>query len=169
MAEPTVASENPKYHRESRRQGRGRKVSDNQAQAVAKFLRVPPRKARFVIDEVRGLYVQEALAFLNFIPNRAADHIGKVVTSAASNGVNNHNLRLTNLKIVEARVDEGPRMKRMQPRAQGRAYAILKRTCHITITVEEVPRAAKPRKLGARAAAARAARVTTATATENND
>ncbi len=163
MAEENVAVAKPKYHRESRKQDRGRKVASNQAHAVAKFLRVPPRKARFVMDEVRGQYVQEALAFLSYIPNRAADFISKVVTSAASNGVNNHGLRIENLKIVEARADEGPRMKRVQPRAQGRAYAILKRTSHITIIVEDVPRVRKPRKTGTRAAAARAARASQVT------
>ncbi|MCX6380656.1 MAG: 50S ribosomal protein L22 [Armatimonadetes bacterium] len=168
MAEQIVAEAKPKFHRESRKQGRGRKVPSNQAHAVAKFLRVPPRKARLVMDEVRGQYVQEALAFLSYIPNRAAGYISKVVTSAASNGVNNHSLRLENLKIVEARADEGPRMKRVQPRAQGRAYAILKRTSHITIIVEDVPRPPTVRKVGTRAAAARAARATQLTTATND-
>ena len=112
------------------------------------------------------LYVMEALAFLNFVPNRAADFIGKVVTSAAANAINNHGLQRDNLKIVEARVDEGPRIKRMQPRAQGRAYSILKRTSHITVIVEDAgPRPRKPRKAtGSRANAARAARANTAPA-----
>jgi large subunit ribosomal protein L22 len=166
MADQNLAVEASKEHRENRKKNIGRKVESNQALAVAKFLRVPPRKARFVLDEVRGKYVLEALAFLRYIPNRAGGFIGKVVFSAASNAVNNHGLRQENLRIVEARADEGPRIKRMQPRAQGRAYSILKRTSHITIIVEDAgPRARKPRKAsGTRAAAARAAREA-----QNND
>lgn len=143
--------ERPRQHRENRKKNIGRKVADNQAQAVAKFLRVPPRKARLVLDAVRGKYASEALAFLRFIPNRAAQYISKVLTSAVANAANNHGLNPENLKLIEARVDEGPRMKRVQPRAQGRAYRILKRMCHITVIVEEVePRPRKPRKLATR-------------------
>lgn len=143
--------ERPRQHRENRKKNIGRKVADNQAQAVAKFLRVPPRKARLVLDAVRGKYASEALAFLRFIPNRAAQYISKVLTSAVANAANNHGLNPENLKLIEARVDEGPRMKRVQPRAQGRAYRILKRMCHITVTVEEVePRPRKPKKLATR-------------------
>ena len=154
--------ERTKEHRENRKKNRGRKVDDNQALAVAKFLRVPPRKARLVIDEVRGKYALDALAFLRYVPNRAAGYISKVLTSAVANAANNHGLDANRLKVVEARVDEGPRMKRVQPRAQGRAYAILKRTSHITVIVEEgEPKPRKPRKpVGARAEAARAARRT---------
>ena len=154
----------PKSHRENRKKllSATRKVQDNQAHAVAKFVRVPPRKARLVMDEVRGLYAIDALAFLRFIPNRAAGYISKVLASAVANAANNHGLNPENLKLVEARVDEGPRMKRVQPRAQGRAYRILKRMSHIMVIVEEVePKPRKPRKpatTGRRAQAARAAR-----------
>jgi large subunit ribosomal protein L22 len=152
MSNQTIASdadvlERPRQHRENRKKNIGRKVADNQAQAVAKFIRVPPRKARLVMDAVRGKYAQEALAFLRFIPNRAAQYISKVLTSAVANAANNHGLNPENLKLVECRVDEGPRMKRVQPRAQGRAYRILKRMSHITVIVEEVePRPRKPKK-----------------------
>ena len=164
MANDTVADVEirPKEHRENRKKNRGRKVGDEQAQATAKFISCPPRKARLVIDEVRGKYAIDALAFLRFIPNRAAVYISKVLASAVANAANNHGLDPNNLKVVEARVDEGPRMKRVQPRAQGRAYRILKRMCHIMIIVEEVePKPVKPRKPKAapsRAAAARLAR-----------
>lgn len=162
MANDTVAEtlERPRSHRENRKKNLGRKVDDNQAMAVAKFIRVQPRKARLVIDEVRGRYAIDALAFLRFIPNRAAGYISKVLSSAVANAANNHNLNPQNLKLVEARVDEGPRMKRVQPRAQGRAYRILKRTSHITVIVQEVePKPVKPRKpTGSRAQAARAAK-----------
>lgn len=151
--------ERPKQHRENRKKNRGRKVEDNQAQAVAKFIRVPPRKARLVMDAVRGRYCTEALAFLGFIPNRAAGYISKVLTSAVANAANNHGLNPDHLRLIEARVDEGPRMKRVQPRAQGRAYRILKRTSHITVIVEEVgPRPVKPRKPVATRSRAQAAR-----------
>ncbi|MCW3100793.1 MAG: ribosomal protein, partial [Chthonomonadaceae bacterium] len=146
MAQDTVAEtlERPREHRENRKKNRGRKVEANQAQAIAKFIRVPPRKARLVIDAVRGRYAQDALAFLRFVPNRAAGYISKVLASAVANAANNHELDPNRLKLIEARVDEGPRMKRVQPRAQGRAYRILKRMSHITITVQEVE--AKPKK-----------------------
>jgi large subunit ribosomal protein L22 len=151
-----------KKHRESRKQelSQTRKVEMNQARAVAKFVRVPPRKARLVMDEIRGKYALEALAFLRFIPNRAAGYISKVLASAVANAENNHELDPQRLKLVEARVDEGPRMKRMQPRAQGRAFRILKRMSHLTVVVQEVePKPRKPRKpAGTRAQAARAAR-----------
>src|SRR5947199_2363072 len=168
MANETVADvlERPRSHRENRKKNRGRKVDDNQAQAIAKFIRVQPRKARLVMDEIRGRYAEEALNFLRFIPNRAAGYISKVLTSAVANAANNHGLVAQNLKLIEARVDEGPRMKRVQPRAQGRAYRILKRMAHITITVQEVePKPRKPKKVVvSRAQAARAAKRPTAAA-----
>jgi large subunit ribosomal protein L22 len=162
MANDTVTGvlERPKGHRENRKKNRGRKVEKNQASAIAKFVRVPPRKARLVMDEVRGRYASEALAFLRFIPNRAAGYISKVLASAVANAANNHGLDPDRLKLVEARVDEGPRIKRVHPRAQGRAYRILKRMSHISVIVQEVePKPRKPRKATrTRAAAARAAR-----------
>jgi large subunit ribosomal protein L22 len=162
MANETAAEtlERPRSHRENRKKNRGRKVEDNQALAIAKFIRVQPRKVRLVMDEVRGRYAIDALAFLRFIPNRAAGYISKVLSSAVANAANNHGLNAQNLKLIEARVDEGPRMKRVQPRAQGRAYRILKRTSHITVIVQEVePKPLKPRKpTGSRAQAARAAK-----------
>lgn len=163
MANDTVAEvlQRPKEHRENRKKNRGRKVADNQANAIAKFVRVPPRKARLVLDEVRGRYALEALAFLRYIPNRAAGYISKVLESAVANAANNHGLNPERLKLVEARVDEGPRMKRVQPRAQGRAYRILKRMSHISVIVQEVePKPRKPKKPAtrSRAQAAREAR-----------
>lgn len=161
MANENATLERPKEHRENRKKNIGRKVEPNQAQCVAKFVHVPPRKARLVIDAVRGKYAIDALAFLRFIPNRAAGYISKALASAVANAANNHGLNPDNLKLVEARVDEGPRMKRMQPRAQGRAYRILKRMSHITVVVQEVePKPRKPKKTAtrSRAQAAREAR-----------
>lgn len=143
------------------------RFKDNQAGATAKFLRVPPRKARLVIDAVRGKYVADALAILKFVPNNAARAIEKVITSAVANAENSRPvpegaakalapLIPENLKLVRAQVDEGPRIKRVQPRAQGRAYRILKRMCHISVIVEECAPKPKPirRQTGRRSVAA---------------
>ncbi|CEK15589.1 LSU ribosomal protein L22P [Chthonomonas calidirosea] len=179
MAEDKEADilERPKTHRENRKKNRPRRVAKNQAMAVAKFVRVPPRKARLVIDEIRGLYAQDALAFLKFVPNRAAGFIYRVLDSAVANAVNNHSLDAERLKVVSARVDEGPRIKRIHPRAQGRVYRILHRTSHITIVVEEsepkprrVRRATRSRAEAARAArAAKAAEATPISAPETTE
>lgn len=116
-----------------------------ETRAVAKFIRITPRKCRRVVDLVRGKYVDEALAILQFLPQRAAKQVAKVVKSAAANAENNAGLDREDLKISTAMVDEGPTWKRIKPRAMGRAYRILKRTSHITIVVAEGPaRAAKP-------------------------
>jgi large subunit ribosomal protein L22 len=108
-----------------------------EAQATARYVRMAPRKVRFVLDTVRGKYAADALDILKFTPNHAAAEISKVLKSAMANAGNNHGLDLTNLKIARCFVDVGPTMKRVQPRAQGRAYRILKRTSHITIVVAE--------------------------------
>ena len=108
-----------------------------EAKAVARFVRVTPRKARFVIDAVRGKNVHDALAILKFTPNNAARVVEKLLKSAVANAENNHHMNADLLKISRAHVDHGPTMKRIQPRAMGRAYAIMKRSSHITIAVEE--------------------------------
>lgn len=149
------------------------KFKPNQAGATAKYLRIPPRKARFVMDAVRGKYVSEALALLKFVPNFAAEAISDVIVSATANAENSrpHDadtgrqmdpLIADNLRVIRCFVDEGPRLKRVQPRAQGRAYRILKRTCHITIIVEEVepkPRGARVQRPSRRTATAEVAPV----------
>ncbi len=120
-----------------------------EAQATARYVRMGPRKVRFVLDTVRGKYAADALDILKFTPNHAAAEISKVLRSAMANAGNNHGLDLTNLKIARCYVDVGPTMKRVQPRAQGRAYRILKRSSHITIVVTEgTP---KPIKTGKKA------------------
>ena len=117
-----------------------------ESQATARFVRMAPRKVRLVLDSVRGKYAQEALDQLKFTPNHAAAEIAKVVTSACANAVNNFEMNPDYLKIVRCYVDVGPTMKRVKPRAQGRAYRILKRTSHITVVVAEGE--APPRKTG---------------------
>ncbi|MCX6362323.1 MAG: 50S ribosomal protein L22 [Armatimonadetes bacterium] len=141
------------------------RFGQNQCGATAKFVRVPPRKARLVMDAVRGKYATEALALLKFVPNEAAREIENVLKSAVANGENGRPLDAEsgrqlpplvteNLRLVDVRVDEGPRIKRMQPRAHGRAYSILKRMCHISVILEEV--APKPKPVRAAAATRRA-------------
>ncbi|WP_344110919.1 50S ribosomal protein L22 [Kribbella alba] len=103
--------------------------------AVARFVRVTPMKARRVVDLVRGLGVDDALATLKFAPQAAAATVYKVVDSAAANAEGTEHLSRADLIVVQAFVDEGPTLKRHRPRAQGRATRIDKRTSHITVVV----------------------------------
>ena len=93
-------------------------------------------KARRVVDVIRGMKADEAVATLRYAPMSAAEPVRKVVESAMANAENNEGLVPSSLWISEAYVDEGPTIKRIQPRAQGRAYRIRKRTSHITVVVE---------------------------------
>ncbi|OHV41761.1 MULTISPECIES: 50S ribosomal protein L22 [Pseudofrankia] len=108
------------------------------AKATARYVRISPTKARRVVDLVRGRSAQEALDILTFAPQSASTDVYKVVRSAIANAENNHGLDPSTLFVGEAYVDEGPTLKRIRPRAQGRAYRIRKRTSHITIVVESV-------------------------------
>ncbi|NMA54477.1 MAG: 50S ribosomal protein L22 [Firmicutes bacterium] len=108
-----------------------------EARAVARYVRIAPRKARVVLDLVRGKSTQEAMGILKYIPKRGAGIIEKVLTSAVANAQNNFDLDPSELYVVQAYVDEGPTLKRYRPRAFGRAFPILKRTSHITIVVGE--------------------------------
>ncbi|NUS45832.1 MAG: 50S ribosomal protein L22 [Mycobacteriaceae bacterium] len=128
-------------------------VENRTARAIAKHVRVTPMKARRVVNLVRGKSVTEALSILKFAPQAASEPVAKVVASAAANAQNNLGLNVNTLVIAKAYVDEGATMKRFQPRAQGRAFRIRKRTSHITIEVESVQsdrRAPSTRKGGAR-------------------
>ncbi|KAF1304383.1 50S ribosomal protein L22 [Enterococcus saccharolyticus] len=107
------------------------------AKAIAKTVRVSPRKSRLVIDLIRGKNVAEAIAILKFTPNKAAGIIEKVLMSAIANAENNFDLDVENLVVSEAFVNEGPTMKRFRPRAKGSASPINKRTSHITVVVSE--------------------------------
>ena len=108
------------------------------ARAVARHVRISPMKARRVVNLVRGLPAKEALTVLQFAPQAASEQVYKVLASAIANAENNERLDPDALLVSEAFVDEGPTLKRFRPRAQGRAYRIRKRTCHITIVVEAV-------------------------------
>jgi ribosomal protein L22 len=103
--------------------------------ASSRYVRVAPRKARLVADQVRGLHIDQARALLQFSPRGAAHDIGKLIESAASNAENNHDLVADEMKVAEITVDEGPTLKRFRPRALGRATPIHKRTSHIAVAL----------------------------------
>ncbi len=110
-----------------------------EARAVARYVRISPYKARLVVDLIRGKPVDEALNILRFTPKKAARLVRKVLESAIANAEHNYQMDPDRLYVKRAYVDEGPRLKRLWPRAFGRASRILKRTSHITIVVEEKP------------------------------
>jgi large subunit ribosomal protein L22 len=131
--------------------------------ATARFVRVSARKARLVLDQIRGKPVGDALAVLEYTPRAAARLIEKVLRSAVANAEHNHQVRnLDDLRVVRAVADGGPSLKRVQPRAMGRAFFIKHRTSHLTIAVsDEVnggrPALTRPRHMRAHAAPAPAA------------
>jgi large subunit ribosomal protein L22 len=105
--------------------------------ASARYLRVAPRKARLVADQVRGLSVPEAQELLDFSTRSAAADIRKLIDSAAANAENNHDLVADEMEIAEIRVDQGPTLKRWRARARGRATRIEKKTCHVSVALRE--------------------------------
>ena len=106
-----------------------------EVKAVARFVRVSPRKARIVVDQVRGKSVERAREILAFTNRAVAENVEKVLNSAVANAEHNNHLRADNLVVKAAFVDEGPTLKRIRPRAKGSASRIRKRTSHITIIV----------------------------------
>ena len=116
--------------------------------AKASHVRVTPMKARRVIELIRNKPAQEALTVLKFAPQAAAEPVGKVLASAIANAEHNFSLDPETLIVSRAFVDEGPTLKRFQPRAQGRAYRIRKRTSHITIEVESIELSKSQQKKG---------------------
>lgn len=108
-----------------------------QAKAVARTVRIAPRKARLVVDLIRGKQVGEAVAILNLTPRAASPIVEKVLKSAMANAEHNYEMDINNLVVAEAYVNEGPTLKRFRPRAMGRASQINKRTSHITIVLSE--------------------------------
>jgi large subunit ribosomal protein L22 len=125
------------------------------AMARARYVRMTPMKVRRVVELIKGRTAQEALAVLQFAPQAASGPVAKVLASAMANAENNLDLDPDTLFVSAAYVDEGPTLKRFQPRAQGRAYRIRKRTSHITVEVESVPapKAGKARKTSAKRSA----------------
>ena len=108
-----------------------------QAKAIARTVRIAPRKVRLVVDLIRGKQVGEAVAILRHTPKAASPVVKKVLKSAVANAEHNYDLDINSLVVSEVFVDEGPTLKRFRPRAQGRASAINKRTSHITLVVSE--------------------------------
>jgi large subunit ribosomal protein L22 len=106
--------------------------------ASARFVRVAPRKARLVADQVRGLHIEKARALLQFSPRGAAEDIRKLLDSAAANAENNHDLDAEEMRVTAITVDEGPTLRRFRPRAMGRATPINKRTSHIAVALTPV-------------------------------
>lgn len=131
----------------------GKQVKVNvvpEARAVAKFVRMSPRKARFVLAAVKGKRVSEAIDILRFIPNHASEPILKVLKSAAANALDGWGAGADELKVHNIIADGGPMLKRIRARAQGRAYRILKRTSHLTVVLLEAPRPVQRRRPAAR-------------------
>ena len=108
-----------------------------EVKATAKYIRIAPRKVRIVMNLVRGKSVADALAILKFTPKVGADAVEKVLRSAVANAENNFDMDADRLFISSAFVDQGPTLKRIQPRSRGQAFKILKHTSHITVAVNE--------------------------------
>lgn len=111
--------------------------------SVAKYIRLSPQKCRLVVDQIRSKPVEEALDILEFSDKKGAVPVKKVLDSAIANAEHNEGADIDELWIDQAMVDEAPTLKRFQPRAKGRGVPILKRACHITLSVSDEPRARK--------------------------
>ena len=112
------------------------KLQKNEVRAVSKYIRMSPSKIRRVLRQIQGKSYAEALLLLEFMPYASCTPIIKTLRSATANAKNNLGFDETNLTVKSAFADQGPTMKRFRPRAQGRAYRILKLTSHITIVME---------------------------------
>ena len=108
-----------------------------EAKAVAKYIRIAPRKVRVVMNLIRGKSIAEAFAILKFTPKAGADVIEKVLKSAGANAENNFDMNVDKLYVSSAYVDQGPTLKRIHPRSRGQAFSIFKRTSHVTVVVSE--------------------------------
>ncbi len=108
-----------------------------QAKAHLRYVRIAPRKVQIVLDLIRGKDTAYAMAILKQTNKVAGEHLQKLLNSAVANADNNHNMDKNNLYVAECFVCPGPTLKRIMPRAQGRAFQILKRTSHITLVVKE--------------------------------
>ncbi len=106
-----------------------------EVKAIARYIRMSPHKVRRVLDQIRGRSYREALIILEFMPYRACEPILKVLRSAVANAEHNDGLDPSTLVISSAFADQGPKLRRFRPRAQGRAYQIHRPTCHITVAV----------------------------------
>ena len=107
------------------------------ASATSKYIRISPTKINVIISKIRGKTYKQALQILKYLPQKAGTLVWQTLYSAVSNGTNNLDFQKENLTITEAYVNAGPMLKRMRPRARGRAFAIQKKISHITIKVTE--------------------------------
>ena len=128
---------NEKYSRTSYKRKRNLENRETRPSAKLSYARVSVQKACFVLDAIRGKDVQSALALLTYNPRYASSIIKKLLESAIANAENNNGMNAENLYVAACFANKGPTMKRIQPRAQGRAYRIEKRTSHITIVLDE--------------------------------
>ena len=126
-----------KYSRTSYKRKRNAENRETRPSAKLSYARIPVQKACFVLDAIRGKDVQSALALLSYNPRYASGVIKKLLESAIANAENNNGMNVENLYIAECYANQGPTMKRVKPRAQGRAYRIEKRMSHITIILNE--------------------------------
>ena len=110
-------------------------TNTTEAKAIARYIRMSPFKVRRVLDQIRGRSYREALIILEFMPYRSCEPVLKVLRSAVANAEHNAGINPAQLIVSQAYADQGPVLKRFQPRAQGRAYQIRKPTCHITVAV----------------------------------
>ena len=112
-------------------------IRDQRPSAKLSYARMPVTKACFVLDAIRGKDLNTALGIVTYNPRYASSLVKKLLDSAAANAVNNNGMDKDNLFVAACYADKGPTMKRIQPRAQGRAYRIEKRTSHITVILDE--------------------------------
>ncbi len=131
------AMEKKKYSRSSYKRKRNAENRETRPSAKLSYARVSVQKACFVLDAIRGKDVETALAILEYSPRYASSVIKKLLESAIANAENNNGMSADSLYIAECYANKGPTMKRIKPRAQGRAYRIEKRTSHITIVLDE--------------------------------
>ena len=126
-----------KYSRTSYKRKRNAENRETRPSAKLSYARVSVQKACFVLDAIRGKNVQDALAILTYNPRYASSVIKKLLESAIANAENNNGMNAENLYVAACFANKGPTMKRVQPRAQGRAYRIEKRMSHITVVLDE--------------------------------
>ncbi len=109
-----------------------------EARAVGKYIRISPQKARLVADVVRGMGVDQAVTTLRFMPKKGAMILRKVIESALANATQDDKIDVDSLYVKKIFIDGGPSLKRIRPRAMGRATGIIKRTSHITVVLDEM-------------------------------
>lgn len=131
-------------------------VKDTRPSAKLSYARIPVQKACFVLDAIRGKDVNTAIGIVTYNPRYASDVIEKLLKSAVANAENNNNMNKDNLYVAECFAGNGPIMKRVHPRAQGRAYRILKRMCHITVILDDKNAGEETVKTETKAAAGKA-------------